>query len=201
MTGDAGAAGTTAQGAAAGPGRRREMLVVLGVAVLAAALLLFASGRTWLSVRVTAPGLPTVVRDGTGRTLAPGSFAFALAGLAGSFGVLATRRAARLVVAVVVAVCGAGGAVTAWLGAHAAADLIGSTERLLGSVLHVRHTAWPWVAVGAGVVLAACGVVAAVRGRTWPGMGAKYDAPRDAERRGSEPDMWRALDRGDDPTA
>jgi uncharacterized membrane protein (TIGR02234 family) len=177
------------------------MLVVLGLAVLAAALLLFASGRTWLSVRVTAPGLPAVVRDGTGRTVAPASFAFALAGLAGSFGVLATRRVPRVVVAVIVAVCGAGGAVTAWLGARSAIDLLGPTERLLGSDLHVRHTAWPWVAVGAGVVLAACGVVAAVRGRSWPGMGAKYDAPRGARRRESEPDMWRALDRGDDPTA
>jgi uncharacterized membrane protein (TIGR02234 family) len=177
------------------------MLVVLGLAVLAAALMLFASGRTWLTVRLTAPGLPAVVRDGTGRTLAPGSFAFALAGLAGSFGVLATRRVLRVVVAVVVAVCGAGGAVTAWFGAHAAAGLLGPTERLLGSVLHVQHTAWPWVAVGAGAVLAACGVVAAVRGRGWPGMGAKYDAPRGAPRRASEPDMWRALDRGDDPTA
>lgn len=184
-----------------GGSRRREMLVVLGLAVLAAALLLFASGRTWLSVRLTAPGLPAVVRDGTGRTVAPGSFAFALAGLAGSFGVLATRRVARTVVAVVVAVCGAGGAVTAWLGARGAGDLLGPTERLLGSVLHVHHTAWPWVAVGAGVVLAACGVVAAVRGGRWPGMGAKYDAPRGAPRRATEPDMWRALDRGDDPTA
>ncbi|MBO0829419.1 MAG: Trp biosynthesis-associated membrane protein [Streptosporangiales bacterium] len=186
---------------AAAPNRRREMLVVLGLAVLAAALLLFATGRTWLTVRVTAPGLPAVVQEGTGRTLAPGSFAFALAGLAGSLGVLATRRVLRVVVAVIVAVCGAGGAVTAWLGASATGDLLGPTERVLGSVLHVQHTAWPWVAVGAGAVLAVCGVLAAARGRYWPGMGAKYDAPRPASRREGEPDMWRALDRGDDPTA
>lgn len=177
------------------------MLVVLGLAVLAAAVLLFASGRTWLTVRLSAPGLPMVVREGTGRTLAPGSFAFALAGLAGAFGVLATRRMLRVVVAAIVAVCGAGAAVTAWFGARAAAGLLGPTERLLGSVLHVQHAAWPWVAVGAGVVLAGCGVLAAVRGRSWPGMGAKYEAPRRSSRRESEPDMWRALDRGDDPTA
>lgn len=183
------------------PTGRREMLVVLGLAVLAAALLLFASGRTWLTVRLTAPGLPEVVREGTGRTLAPGSFAFALAGLAGSFGVLASRRVLRTIVAVIVAVCGAGGAASAWLGARAGGDLLGSGERFLGSVPHVQHTAWPWVAVGAGVVLAACGVLAAVRGRSWPGMGARYDAPRNAKRRDAEPDMWRALDRGDDPTA
>lgn len=177
------------------------MLVVLGLAVLAAALLLFATGRTWLTVRLTAPGLPAVVREGTGRTVAPGSFAFALAGLAGSFGVLATRRVLRVVVAVIVAACGIGGAVTAWLGAHAATGLLGPSERVRGSVMHVEHTAWPWVAVAAAVVLAACGVVAAVRGRSWPGMGAKYDAPRQARRREAEPDMWRALDRGEDPTA
>jgi uncharacterized membrane protein (TIGR02234 family) len=71
--------------------------------------------------------------------------------------------------------------------------------------------AWPVLALAAGLLAAAAGLLTVVRGRTWPGMGRRYEraaaaaptAPGPARRRTDEDralDAWRALDRGEDPT-
>jgi hypothetical protein len=55
---------------------------------------------------------------------------------------------------------------------------------------------WWWIAtlIGSVLVLAA-GLVTCLRGRTWPGLGRKYD--RTNPRQLTD---WQALDQGQDPT-
>jgi uncharacterized membrane protein (TIGR02234 family) len=71
--------------------------------------------------------------------------------------------------------------------------------------------AWPAVALAAGVLGAAVGVLVVLRGRTWPAMGGRYERPagqtetaaRPARARTDEDraqDAWKAMDRGEDPT-
>ena len=68
--------------------------------------------------------------------------------------------------------------------------------------------AWPVLAVVAGVLGVAAGLLAVLRGRTWPGMGRRYErTPEQAApaRPVTDEDRaqaaWKALDRGEDPTA
>ena len=181
----------------AGSGSRREALVVLGLAVVATGFLVLASGRPWATAVLAVPGLPRTEQMVTGQELVPAAFGLGLAGLAGTLGVLATRGVARRIASAVLALCGVGAAVAAGLatGADSVADALPATFGAAGVQVHM--TAWPVLAVGAGVLAAACGVVAAWRGPRWPGMGSRYDAPKQQD---TEPDMWRSLDRGDDPT-
>jgi uncharacterized membrane protein (TIGR02234 family) len=67
---------------------------------------------------------------------------------------------------------------------------------------------WPLLALLAGLLAVAAGLLTVLRGRSWPGMGRRYErtaaaAPAAARPRTDEDralDAWRALDRGEDPT-
>ena len=168
-------------------------IAVAGCAVSGAAMLL-ANGRDWATVHRDQPP-PTVARADLVGSLAP----WALVALAGAVAILATRRWGRVPVGL--ALAGAGGAVT-W----SVFDVIRDTERRAWEATAtdgpqilpawpVYETAWPWVALAAGVLLVATGVWTAVRGPSWPALGARYDAPQRRD------DAWAALDRGEDPTA
>jgi hypothetical protein len=50
----------------------------------------------------------------------------------------------------------------------------------------------------AGALLALTGALVGARGARWPALGARYDAPAGPP---SDADLWRAMDRGEDPTA
>jgi hypothetical protein len=54
------------------------------------------------------------------------------------------------------------------------------------------------VSMLAGLAVAAVGVVALRRGRSWPSMGARYERP--APKATNDHDLWTALERGEDPT-
>lgn len=185
------------------PAARREMAGVLAVLGVAAAELLLAAGRTWVRTAADA-GRLEAARAQTGSALAPGLPALALVGLAGVVAVLATRGRLRLVVGLVVTVDGLGALALALTAPPSGADTGG----------------WRWVAVVAAVVVALAGVAIAVRGRRWPTMGGRYDAPSGATATGAAgashadaPDpagaqpaaqdraLWDAIERGDDPTA
>jgi uncharacterized membrane protein (TIGR02234 family) len=73
------------------------------------------------------------------------------------------------------------------------------------------RAAWPVLALVAGVLGVLAGLLVVLRGRSWPGMGRRYERPgpgaadparaartATAEDRASA--AWRALDRGEDPT-
>jgi uncharacterized membrane protein (TIGR02234 family) len=67
----------------------------------------------------------------------------------------------------------------------------------------VVTTAWPWLALIGGLAVVVSGLATMLRGRGWPVMGARYEAPG-APRRKRQTDretaMWESFDRGEDPT-
>jgi uncharacterized membrane protein (TIGR02234 family) len=184
---------------------RRELLAALGGCLVGAAAVLLAAGRTWVRVEAGAgalvPGADVAL---TGRALRPAVPALGLVALAATAAVVATRGPFRVVVGALLVVSGA---VVVLLAAQVTADPAGvaaatAAVRRSGASGSTTATAWPVVAAFAGGWLAAQGLAVAIRGRRWPSMSARYDAPRAERRRELAPEaaMWEALDRGDDPT-
>lgn len=185
---------------------RRTLGVMLLLTVLSAVLVLTAVGRTWAEGR--AGTLDVAVTGGRISEL-PGGLA--LVGLAAAVAVFAVRGAGRLAVGVLTLLAGIGAAAasvagagdTAALDAEAAGKLALSGSAATG----VSHTAWPWVALVGGVLLALAGLLTLRYGRRWPAMGSRYEAPtgkapaRTPAKAETPGDLWKALDRGEDPTA
>ena len=174
---------------------RREMVATLVALAASSALLLLAVGRTW--VRTAAePSRLEAARSLSGSGLEPGLTALGVVGLAGVVAVLATRGPLRLVVGAVIVLAGTGAAALAATAAPAGASSV---------------SGWRVVAVLAAVLIAGSGLLTCVRGRRWPSMSARYDAPGGAsaatEAEGgaaedrSDRAMWDAVERGEDPTA
>lgn len=180
---------------------RRELAAAVGGSVVAGALALVAGGQPWAQTTVErqAP-LPPVVETLSGADAAPLVPATGLVLLAAAVALLAVQSAGRVAVGLLTAVAGG---VLGWSGVRAltgglAADE-GTTE---------VSAAWPALAVLAGVLGVAAGLVVVLRGRSWPGMGRRYErAPEHAAPARTETDedraqaAWKALDRGEDPTA
>lgn len=208
-----------------GQGReaRRELTAAVLGAVLAGALALSAGGQPWATVTAQRrPPLPSVSADLSGAEAAPLVPAAGLVLLAAAVALLAVRGAARPVVGLLAAA--AGGALV-WSGARAltggldgsGADLPGlAGATVTGTSADVGAT-WPVLALVAGAVGVATGGFVVLRGRSWPGMGRRYErpgaAPADpaASRATAAPprattdedlavEAWKALDRGEDPT-
>jgi uncharacterized membrane protein (TIGR02234 family) len=196
---------------------RREMTLGLVGCAAAGALALSASGQRWLSVTVVRPRpLPPVVQTLSGGELVPLVPAGGLLLLAAAVAVLAVRGAGRVAVGVLVAAAGAGllwsglRGLTGGLADAASADaagLAGEGSRVTGAV----SAGWPAAVTAAGLLALLAGLLVAVRGRRWPGMGRRYERPgaqpatTPARARPETPEdrhqaAWKALDRGEDPT-
>jgi len=137
--------------------------------------------------------------------------ALAIVGLAALVAVFAVRRAGRLLVSALLALSGAGIVAAALLGASDSSALDEQAAQVSGdtsaTVASFAHTAWPYVAVVGGALILLAGLLALRYGRLWPAMSGRYE--RDgAPRRRRAPvvdldrpeDVWKALDRGEDPT-
>jgi uncharacterized membrane protein (TIGR02234 family) len=144
--------------------------------------------------------------------------ALAIVGLAALVALFAVRRAGRLLVAALLALSGAGTAAAAVLGTTrgvAGATLDDQAARVSGdtaaTVATFGHTAWPYVAAAGGVLILCAGLLALRYSRGWPGVSVRYErdgTPRRGPRAAPAPvdpdrpeDLWKALDRGEDPTA
>jgi len=195
---------------------RRELGAALAGLVVAGGIALSAAGQTW--VRLTAvrrPPLPPVADDVSGGQVAPLVTATGLLLLAAAVALVATRGLGRVAVGLLASCAGAA---LAWSGIR---TLAGGTalDRSLSTVggspgvqLHADVRAvWPVLAVVAGALAVVAGVVVVLRGRGWPAMGRRYERPAAAAEapaaaRPATPEdraaaAWRALDRGEDPTA
>ncbi len=166
--------------------------IVLLICAAGGGLVLWATGRVWVTevVTRTAPLASRHVPH-TGTSLVPWIAALGWAGLAGTGALIATHRAGRIVVGLLLAGCGVG--VLAAVG-----------YALFGVDGHPN--AWPLLAALGAVGLLSGGVAALRYGGTWPTMGTRFDSPaapagRATARKSTvEADMWNALDRGEDPT-
>ncbi|MEV1330194.1 Trp biosynthesis-associated membrane protein [Micromonospora costi] len=186
------------EGARSAAGRRELTYAVL-LCLAGAGLALWAATRTWsveLSVR-PAP-LPPERAAHTGAGLLPWLPALAVVGLAGGGAVLATRGRLRQGL----------GALLALLGLVVAA---GGGYGLVAAFEGTVSRQWPALSLVGGLLAAGGGALTALRGRTWPAMGARYERPvRNTAPPAAPPagpvtgrrttEAWDALDRGEDPT-
>ncbi|RIV38492.1 Trp biosynthesis protein [Micromonospora radicis] len=174
---------------------RRGLAYAVLLCLAGAGLAVWATSATWESVEVVRQDpMPLLAEGRTGAQLLPWLSALALVGLAGGGAVLATRGRLRRVL----------GGLLALLGLTVAAGgVYGLVADFGGRV--VWH--WPALCLFGGLLVAAGGLLTALRGQRWPAMGARYER---RSRRPVEPggpiqgagtaDAWEALDRGEDPT-
>ncbi|MGY1838535.1 MULTISPECIES: TIGR02234 family membrane protein [unclassified Modestobacter] len=203
-----------------GTGARRELtLAVLGSA-LAGGLALSAAGQPWADVTVVRePPLPPTTEVLTGGEVVPLVAACGLLLLAAALALIAVRGAGRWVVGVLVA--GAGG-VLGWSGVQGLTGRFGVDAGDVGASVGLGSAqvssevvaGWPALTLAAGVLAVLVGTLVVLRGRTWPGMGRRYErtaaapAARPSPARPARPATdedrhqaaWKALDRGEDPT-
>ncbi|WP_202238455.1 TIGR02234 family membrane protein [Actinacidiphila reveromycinica] len=195
------------------PARRtayRALAVALGCGVVGASLVLLAAGKTWARGTASSAGHAMPVHAGGSQmTALPG--ALALVGLASLVAIFAVRRIGRYTVAALLALSGLGAAATALArrGDHGALDAAAATATSLthATAAHTSTTGWPYVSVAGGLLLLIAGLTALRYGSRWPAMSSRYDRPtgRAAAPPAIDPDrpedLWKALDRGEDPTA
>lgn len=182
------------------------LLVVLG-----GLLTVLATGRTWLDVQPVRGGALTTAVEVTGREASPEAVALGLVALAGAVALVTAGPVARRVVAGLLVLCGVGLAGTVLLFARdpgtVAADAVArATGATLGSGegIAASSTVWVGVCVAAGLLVAAGGTVAVLRGGRWAGPSRRYEVSAPVAGAGSERDRafdaWDALSAGADPT-
>jgi uncharacterized membrane protein (TIGR02234 family) len=184
-------------------GNRRAYAIALLLLIAGSGLLLVAYGLTWGTAEVPLlAGSDSAVRtqELTGRDLYPAAAMAGWIGLAAVAGIVATRSWGRTIVAVVGALAGlagAGAALAFGLGASSAIDTgVSGHLGVATSVASQSGGAWLLALVGGLAVLVASGWTA-VRGRTWPAMGRRYERTAAGRRQLSD---WEAQDVGQDPT-
>jgi uncharacterized membrane protein (TIGR02234 family) len=184
--------------------RRELTLAVVGTAA-AGALALIAGGQTWARVVAERPApLPPVESTLSGAEAVPLVPAAGLVLLAAAVALLAVRGVARVAVGLLAAVAG---------GVLIRSGLRASAGRLDTGDVRVSEidvaAAWPLLAVGAGAFAVAAAGLVVLRGRSWPGMGRRYERTGGEAKVAARPDRtdedrtqdaWKALDRGEDPT-
>ncbi|WNF26529.1 TIGR02234 family membrane protein [Streptomyces sp. C11-1] len=202
----------TADTAPDSAGSRRSLAAGLLLGAAGATVVLLASGQTWAEGQAaTGGGALPLTADGRDVTGVPA--ALAVVGLAALVAVFAVRGAGRRIVAALLALSGLGAAVSAWAGAGDSSALDEEAARTTGdaaaTVHALSHTAWPYVTAAGGLLILLAGLLALRYGGRWPAMSAKYERdgtprPRKAPRTAPDPErpeeLWKALDRGEDPT-
>jgi len=198
--------------------RRYKPVLILAV-IASSGLALLAWTQVWASVRLAADGTTQQVLDVTGTIAAPGLTALALAGLALAGALTIAGVVIRVVLGLLEMLLGVSVVLSAALaiadpiGASAAAVTtatgIAGSDSTRAAVSSAALTAWPFLALAAGILMLLTGLAVCVTARRWPGPTTRYDATRfepvtDAATGRTRPrdavDDWDGLTRGDDPT-
>ncbi|WP_030707256.1 TIGR02234 family membrane protein [Streptomyces sp. NRRL F-2580] len=189
---------------------RRSVAAALLLGALGATVVLLASGRTWAR-GTTAIGGDSLQLTADGRAVTGLPAALAIVGLAALVAVFAVRGRSRLLVSGLLALSGLGAALSALFGSDGRRALDAEAARTTAdSAAHaaaLTQTTWPYVTAAGAVLILAAGLLALRFGRGWPSMGGRYERDGSPRRRtvaAVDPDrpedLWKALDRGEDPT-
>lgn len=197
---------------AAAPARsgRRSLALALLCGAAGAAVVLLSSRQSWSSGTVAVAGgdFPLTAK-GSDVTGVPA--ALAVVGLAALVAVFAVRSTGRLLVSGLLALSGAGTVAAALLGAGDSSALDEKAAQAAGdtaaTAAALTHTVWPYITAAGGALVLLAGLLALRHGRLWPAMSGRHErggtpgprrtAPVDPDR---PEDLWKALDRGEDPT-
>ncbi|MFE6362724.1 TIGR02234 family membrane protein [Streptomyces sp. NPDC057806] len=197
---------------APGPARagRLSLAGALLAGALGAAVVLLSTRQRWSEGTATVAGgdFP-LTASGSDVTGVPASLA--IVGLAALVAVFAVRRLGRAFVAGLLALSGAGTIAASLIGAGDSSALDEQAAQATGdtaaTVAVLSHTAWPYVAAVGGALLLLAGLLALRYAPLWPAMSSRYErsgAPRPRKAPTVDPDrpedLWKALDRGEDPT-
>lgn len=210
-----------------GSASARGYAATLLTGLLSALTITVGVAKPWVTANATVTGMPRLTVSVIGADLAPLAGAMGFVLLAAFGAVLATRGVARRAVGVVILVASL---VVVWAAAHPGGGgrLVGEALRAKGWTAgdyESSTVAWRWVVFAAAMLCAGAGALVVSLGPGWATMGERYDAPATqapddvaptaARRAGSTPstpstpsvapvsevELWRALDRGHDPTA
>ncbi|MCU1508823.1 MAG: hypothetical protein JWQ12_1088 [Glaciihabitans sp.] len=186
---------------------RLRLLSILAIAVVAALTLLSAT-QLWWTIRIPGRSL-----DVAGTVASSGLSALALTGLALAAALAIAGPVFRVVLGVLQLLIGGtvvlAAATSIASPSTAAASVItkatgvAGTASVDGLVDSISSTAWPAVAVIAGILSFLLGVFVLATFRRWPGPSRKYSAVRmaSADATGDPVVSWDALSEGDDPTS
>lgn len=207
-------------------GRRLKLAVILLV-LASSALALLAWSQTWISAGVLQSGTATKTLEVTGSTAAPGLTALALAGLALAGALSIAGPVIRIVLGLLEILVGFSVGLSAALAigdpAAASAALVTAATGIAGKdsvtdgVVASVSTPWPYLALVAGILMSAAGVLIWATARRWPRPGARYQSVRfeaadaaaptgqtpavsSADPSSDAVDDWDGLTRGEDPT-
>ena len=178
------------------------------LAALGSGIVLLTIGRGWAHGDVTTPITFRVTATGSQLTAVP--YALGLAGLAGALALYAVRRIGRYFVGAILTLAGAGSV-------YAVADRLSSLDLALrtqagvdglgsdAKFIDVDNNLWPYLTIVGGVILFLGGIYTLARGRSWSGLGSRYEAPAartEAAEAGpvTSRDLWDAQGRGNDLT-
>lgn len=197
---------------AAGPARagRLSLAVALLSGALGATVALLATRQQWSAGTATVAGgdFPLTAK-GSDVTGVPA--ALAIVGLAALVAVFAVRKAGRFAVSGLLALSGVGIIAAALVGVNDSSALDEQAATASGdaaaTVAALSHTAWPYVTAVGGALILLAGLLALRYGGSWPAMSGRYErdgSPRVRRPKAVDPErpeeMWKALDRGEDPT-
>jgi len=202
------------QAATGTPARsRREYALGLALGAAGAGAVLLSARQGWARVLTPAPPpLPASSVTVSGQDLVPLAGALGLAALATLAAVIATRRLARRLTGVLLAIFGgviavavslpvtaaevlaaarvttvsqAGSATAGGAGGVSPGTVPGGTAPGVTATGHVTMLAAPWrpAAVAGALVIVAAGFLVAWRGGRWPVMSSRYERPPERDRR------------------
>ncbi|MER5463514.1 TIGR02234 family membrane protein [Streptomyces sp. NPDC002668] len=199
-----------AEAASAATSSRRSLAAALFLGAVGAVVVLLAAGQIWAEGEAAVGG-GSLPLDAEGSDVTGVPTALAIVGLAALVAVFAVHSAGRLLVSALLALSGAGAALAAFLGASDSAALDEKAAQTTGdtaaTVDALTHTAWPYATAVGGLLILLAGLLALRYGRQWPAMSGRYErdgTPRPRKAAVVDPDrpedLWKALDRGEDPT-
>ena len=200
-------------------GRRFKPVLVLAV-LAASGLALLAWTQVWVNITLAGDASSQPALEVAGSVAAPGLTALALAGLALAGALTIAGPVIRIILGLLELLLGVSVVLSSALAiadpvgvssaAVTTATGIAGTNSTRDAVAGAALTAWPFLALVAGILMLIVGLLVAVTGRFWPGPAKRYEntkfepvtdaqtgqvRPRDAV------DDWDGLTRGDDPTA